>query len=643
MNTIIVRDNPDSTPQNIREFGALYHQKDSTHITWLLDHPVLAKRHDLKTAVMEFSDKYGDEVTLFNYSDPIRFDQETLNRRMDECIEELARLTGRAPTAIGSWVLNSATAGHAVKKHSIRTAIGQVWEQLGVDGYSGVGSINGPYYPSKRHFMLPAQAEDDLLDIVILDAVSCDMIDTRIPKTARTTIHPWDSHLTAFDAAPVQRHITAAYLKHNLAKNPFGWLVNTVELDWMFQAYLTYNKNGELRRLQHEWLTWLYETFSEASFSTLTEFRNYFRKEHPDNSRVIYRFEQNSIFNPQHNCYWFFSRNFRCCVEYTDEESGSELIVLDSKDFREQGQWADGYDTACYNHAAYPEEKVRTTPVINRRDTAAFTVRKEAEFCVWILSDGTEASDIEVIIDGASAGIAGGTRGSDDWYCLKTVRLSCGEHTIELVNRYNKKGPWFAVYAQVLLAAEAQFKPALGRIIETDPFLKISDYTDYRTMNPCEPEPPAENWSLPSDNTSWKLGLPAIEVFRTGRRFLRLSEPHYKRPAAVLDRRPEHEKDKIVIAQTRLREVDDGSIAYTVRLAKLTEAGSSVRLLFHISESGKLIMKKEIHICPQEIRCCYQYEMVFDELSFSNGKGSVAKTRPPREIIYSDKGVRVIH
>ena len=75
VNTVIVRDNPCSTAPNLHEIAAMYHQRDGVRITWLLDFRTLEKREDLKQAVLEVRERHGDEVTLFNYNDPIRFDQ----------------------------------------------------------------------------------------------------------------------------------------------------------------------------------------------------------------------------------------------------------------------------------------------------------------------------------------------------------------------------------------------------------------------------------------------------------------------------------------------------------------------------------------------------------------------------------------
>ena len=73
MNSIIVRDNPASTVKNLFNLGEMYHDKKGVKITWLLDYPTLVKRQDLKEAVLEFNQKYDDEMVYFEFVDFLEF------------------------------------------------------------------------------------------------------------------------------------------------------------------------------------------------------------------------------------------------------------------------------------------------------------------------------------------------------------------------------------------------------------------------------------------------------------------------------------------------------------------------------------------------------------------------------------------
>ncbi len=55
----------------------------------------------------------------------------------------------------------------------------QIWSQHGIDNGDGDGGICYPYYPSREHYLKPAQGPADFIDCVCLDGWTCDFLSAR--------------------------------------------------------------------------------------------------------------------------------------------------------------------------------------------------------------------------------------------------------------------------------------------------------------------------------------------------------------------------------------------------------------------------------------------------------------------------------
>ncbi len=61
----------------------------------------------------------------------------------------------------------------------IHVCQGQIWSQHGIDNGDGDGGICYPYYPSRQHYLKPAQGPADFIDCVCLDGWTCDFLSAR--------------------------------------------------------------------------------------------------------------------------------------------------------------------------------------------------------------------------------------------------------------------------------------------------------------------------------------------------------------------------------------------------------------------------------------------------------------------------------
>ena len=64
-------------------------------------------------------------------------------------------------------------------EEGIHVCQGQIWSQHGIDNGDGDGGICYPYYPSREHYLKPAQGPSDFIDCVCLDGWTCDFLPAR--------------------------------------------------------------------------------------------------------------------------------------------------------------------------------------------------------------------------------------------------------------------------------------------------------------------------------------------------------------------------------------------------------------------------------------------------------------------------------
>jgi hypothetical protein len=72
----------------------------------------------------------------------------------------------------------------------IHVCQGQIWSQHGIDNGDGDGGICYPYYPSREHYLKPAQGPADFIDCVCLDGWTCDFLSARREGLSRRLQQP---------------------------------------------------------------------------------------------------------------------------------------------------------------------------------------------------------------------------------------------------------------------------------------------------------------------------------------------------------------------------------------------------------------------------------------------------------------------
>ncbi len=612
--------------QNLEELAAKLHDRAGVRVTWFVLPDIFTEKPELIDRILCYRDQYGDDFT-FDIGCPLIVEnQETVSATIDQCMAHMKRLTGSYPSIAGGWFLNAGSISHLKAEYGVEIVVGQMWEQFGVDGFSGLGSINGPYFPSSNHSLVPASEEKNRLDVVVLDTLSADVYDTKFPKCARATVHPWDSNLTAGDGVTFQKYISDCYWTDNACRNQLSVLNLRFELDWINQTTWCYNQRMELKERVFDFWDSIAIDHPDVALVSLSEFNNRFRQEHQDNGRLLYRYHHRSKYDPNAFIYWYFNKNHAVAVEYrTSAHDGPETIVLTNLDFRKQGKWQDGYDVAEYDRAVYPETRVRTTPIVGNVDTATFPARG-GRYTAWILSDGTAAGDIEVKVDGASLGIAAGTRGVDGWCTLGDLELTPGDHQVELIHVHNPQSNWYATYVEVLLTQERDFTPAKNRIIDKDGFVAVTNYVIYDD-NLRESVPPASDFSV-TNGLNWKLKGVMTETFIVGERRMAIHSQ-----CARLDGAKVLTHDMGI---TRLAFDDRKVIPFSVDLLDFTETEDTATFAWRFHDGETELLKKSVTITAQHLIIDYGYSQSFDRLEIEDAFGGIHVLDCPRQVVFKD-------
>src|SRR3990172_3758332 len=314
--TVTLRKDKWNRVTDLKEICKKLHKHPGVKVSWMPDIDTLRTREDLIKELMSYHDKYGDEVTIDLAASTILYNKQGIRKVIDEGMSKLKNGLGSYPGAVGAAHLTTDALYYLNRKYGVEIAEAFLWEQMGVDGYSTDGGINGPYYPAGHHTLVPARNEKERVNVVVLDGWSREFFETKYPYTSCMAPHPWDANLVACDGAAFMKYMTDLFLKDNLVRNTFGIFCMRVELDWINQTFWTYNKHRQMKARFFEWVDYMFSAYPDIHYATLTEFNSFFRSICPDNGRLLYKYLERSKYEPNRRIYWYFCKGYRIAVEW---------------------------------------------------------------------------------------------------------------------------------------------------------------------------------------------------------------------------------------------------------------------------------------------------------------------------------------
>ena len=216
---------------------------------------------------------YGDKVALFQGIPSVNFSDAITKSQIDTALPALITNSGDADACIANWMMSHGVLNYARSNYGIQTVMGQCWAQYGVDGYTGEGSPNCPYFPSITHTLAPAQAAANQIDCVLVDSCSTDLwfAPRGYANGRQSSVHP----MSSYNGLTGVKRVSSAYLAF---PNPIQYINLLMEVDWL-------NQPGSTAGLAiwNSWLTWLASTYPSLQAVTLQAFGNVWRAAYPNN------------------------------------------------------------------------------------------------------------------------------------------------------------------------------------------------------------------------------------------------------------------------------------------------------------------------------------------------------------------------
>jgi hypothetical protein len=286
-------------------------------ISWLALHDSRVQYKEARRLLASYHDRYGDEVTFIpgGYFAPM-FDTRESNR---ETIHTALRMVsemvggGYRPQCVVAGYLDAESQRFLATDEGIHVCQGEIWSQHGIDNGDGDGGICYPYYPSREHYLKPAQGPADFIDCVCLDGWTCDFLTARREGFAggfnsRLGVGPIETvgNLGRDVGRKEMMDTTAMHFDTGLGLNGFGWVTGIWETSIGHDEDLAW------------WLNAVRERWPDTRVMTEGEFGLEWRKHNADNRQLNYRFDAKGTGAPgsekELEIQWFMNREFRLAL-----------------------------------------------------------------------------------------------------------------------------------------------------------------------------------------------------------------------------------------------------------------------------------------------------------------------------------------
>lgn len=337
--------------------SALAQSFPGARMTWAWSWHALNKQStdfvELRALMGQFHKQYGDEITFWP---GVYFEDKfnTIEQSKKDLHEGLALVSqmvgnGYRPQSVVAGIMSVEVMKFLAESEGIHVVQGQIWSQFNVDGQGGDGGIIYPYYPSRDHYLKPAQGSRqnaDFLDVVNIDGWSVDFFAARNNGGgSRDGIGPLETHggygLGIDYGLKEMMHVTDVHFNEQAVKrNGFGFLPDIWELcifEWLEPDYLP------------NWLKGIRAKYQDTQMLTLGEFGELWRAHNPDNSRINLQFVERGngtmpspeegkrmnpryqhradLFCPEMEIRWYFNKDFRFATIQNWKTNGPKLVM----------------------------------------------------------------------------------------------------------------------------------------------------------------------------------------------------------------------------------------------------------------------------------------------------------------------------
>jgi Domain of Unknown Function with PDB structure (DUF3863)/Domain of Unknown Function with PDB structure (DUF3864) len=286
-------------------------------ISWLALQDNRKEYQEARRLLASYHDRYGDEITFIpgGYFAPM-FDTREHNRRtIHKALAQISGMVGSGyrPQSLVAGFMDAENQRLLATDEGIHVCQGQIWSQHGIDHGDGDGGICYPYYPSRQHYLKPAQGPEDFIDCVCLDGWTCDFLTARREGftggfNSRLGVGPIESvgNLGTVVGRREMIETTAVHFDKGYATNNFGWVTAIWEVSIGHDEDLT------------SWLEAVRDRWPDTQVITEGEFGLEWRKHTPTNANLDYRFDARGTGAPGSEknleIQWFMNREFRLAL-----------------------------------------------------------------------------------------------------------------------------------------------------------------------------------------------------------------------------------------------------------------------------------------------------------------------------------------
>jgi hypothetical protein len=300
-------------------------------VSWLALNDTRREYQDARHLLASYHDKYGDEITFIpgGYFAPMYDTRQHNQQTIHNALKLIGKMVGNnyRPQSLVAGFLDADSQNYLATEEGIHVCQGQIWSQHGIDNGDGDGGICYPYYPSREHYLKPAQGKADFIDCVCLDGWTCDFLTARREGfqggfNSRQGIGPIET-VGDLGIAPGRKEMldtVAMHFDQGHALNGFGFVTAIWETSLGHDADLTW------------WLQAVKNRWPDTQVMTEGAFGLEWRKHYANNANINYRFDAKGTgakgSEPELEIQWFMNQEFRLAL-LRNWKTGTPPLVID--------------------------------------------------------------------------------------------------------------------------------------------------------------------------------------------------------------------------------------------------------------------------------------------------------------------------
>jgi len=325
----------DNSPEHIRSRREAFARgcpdgRMTWAISWLALNDTRQQYKDARRLLASYHDKYGDEITFIpgGYFAPMFDSREHIRATIHKALQTVSEMVGGGyrPECVVAGFMDAENQRLLATEEGIHVCQGQIWSQHGIDNGDGDGGICYPYYPSREHYLKPAQGPADFIDCVCLDGWTCDFLAARRNGFAggfnsRMGVGPIETVGDLGEAVGRKEMMdtTAMHFDTGHALNGFGWVTGIWEVSVGHDKDLAW------------WLQAVRERWPDTQVTTEGAFGLEWRKHHSSNAGLNYRFDAKGTGAPgsekELEIRWFMNQEFRLALLHNWMTNSLEMVI----------------------------------------------------------------------------------------------------------------------------------------------------------------------------------------------------------------------------------------------------------------------------------------------------------------------------